>query len=457
MIKKELLDKYDKPVPRYTSYPPANFFHEGFTGDDYHEALINSNQEQPENISLYLHTPFCPRLCFYCGCNTSITRKKDVIENYMAALRKEISMVARLLDKNRKVSQIHWGGGTPNALGFDVVRSVMDLLKDEFQFSGNPEIAMECSPAYLSKAYLDELLAMGFNRFSLGIQDFRTDVLKAVNRAEPAMPVEEIMDYIRKKSDAGINLDFIYGLPLQTVDGFSKTIKTAAAMKPDRLVTFSYAHVPWFREAQKKLEKYGLPDADSKLKMFGAAYNIMVEEGYTPIGLDHFARPEDELSIALQQKTLHRNFQGYCTRETTGQVYAFGTSAISQLHSAYAQNTKDVAEYTDRINQGEFAISKGYQLDQNQILVREVINEIMCNSYLSWSGISERLQIKKEAAQQMVEQNADLLQEFAADGLIKIHRDGIEVSHEGRFFIRNIAASFDPVLKSEQKNYSQSV
>lgn len=457
MIRRDLLDKYDKAMPRYTSYPPANFFNEDFTEADYKTHLVSSNREKPENISLYIHIPFCPRLCFYCGCNTTITRNDKVIEAYMDALKKEINKVATFIDNKREVSQIHWGGGTPNALGIDVIKPVMDLIYERFRIREKAEIAMECSPAYLSYDYLDALFDMGFNRISLGIQDFRTEVLKAVNRAEPALPVEIIMDYIRKNSGAGVNLDFIYGLPLQTVESFKETIGRAAALHPDRLVTFSYAHVPWFRKAQKKLESYGLPDAGSKLEMFEAGYDVMTSKGYTPIGLDHYAKPDDELSKALANKQLHRNFQGYCTRETTGQVYAFGTSAISQLHSAYAQNTKDVAEYTKSIKDNRFVINKGYKLKLDQIVIREVVNEIMCNQRLSWEVLAERLLIDDDVARKMTRNNYAQLREFESDGLIRLHEDGLEVINDGRFFIRNIAASFDPMLKDEHMNYSRSV
>lgn len=457
MIERDLLEKYNTAVPRYTSYPPANFFNADFSVDDYEKFLAASNHETPENISIYIHTPFCPRLCFYCGCNTTITRNQHTIASYMEALKKEISMVAPLLDKTRRVSQIHWGGGTPNALGTKIIQSVMDLIRREFKFTDHPEIAMECSPAYLTKDYIDDLIAMGFNRFSLGIQDFKSDVLKAVNRAEPALPVVDIMEHIRKKSSAGINLDFIYGLPLQTVQSFGETIAEAAGLKPERLVTFSYAHVPWFKQSQKNLEKYGLPDADEKLQMFEAGYEIMTGKGYKQIGLDHFARPDDELSLSLENKKLHRNFQGYCTRETTGQVYAFGTSSISQLHSAYVQNTKEVPAYMNAINAGTFAVVKGYKLREEQIVVREVVNEIMCNRYLSWTALASRLGVDREQAMKMTEENETELKGFESDGLIVKNQDGLEVTDKGRFFIRNIAASYDPMLKAGQKNFSKSI
>ncbi|MCF8302848.1 MAG: oxygen-independent coproporphyrinogen III oxidase [Bacteroidales bacterium] len=457
MIERNILEKYNTAVPRYTSYPPANFFHENINGEDYRRILIESNQKKPENISLYIHIPFCPKLCFYCGCNTTITRNNQLITDYTEALKKEIRMVSELLDKNRKVSQIHWGGGTPNSLPIEIIKSIMELIYKEFQFIDEPEIAMECSPAYLTWDYLDELINLKFNRFSFGIQDFRQDVLKAVNRSEPAIHVEDLMTYIRNNSNAGINLDFIYGLPLQTVESFKETITQAAKLEPDRLVTFSYAHVPWFKKTQRKLEEYGLPDAEAKLQMFEAGYEIMTKAGYVPIGLDHYAKPDDELSRALENKMLHRNFQGYCTRETTGQVYAFGTSSISQLYSAYIQNTKDVKKYIAAMTNDEFAVEKGYELKPEQIVIREVINEIMCNQYLSWETIAERLNAKITALKAIIAQNQEQLQEFEADGLITLNDDGLTVKGNGRFVIRNIAASFDPIIKANEQKFSKSI
>ncbi|MDZ7740990.1 MAG: oxygen-independent coproporphyrinogen III oxidase [Bacteroidota bacterium] len=457
MIERELLEKYNKAVPRYTSYPPANFFYEDFNGDDYKKFLISSNHDKPENISLYIHIPFCPRLCYYCGCNTTITKNNAIINSYIEALKKEIIMVSGYLADYRKVSQIHWGGGTPNALDVDIVKSIMDLIFEKFQLIPNAEIAMECSPAYLTKEYLDALFAMKFNRISLGIQDFKKDVLKAVNRASPAMPVKVIMDYIRENSDAGINLDFIYGLPLQNTESFGETMGRAVELQPDRLVTFSYAHVPWIKKSQQKLEDYGLPAAELKLKMFETGYEIMTTAGYIPIGLDHYAKAEDDLSKALKNKSLHRNFQGYCTRQTTGQVYAFGTSAISQLYSSYAQNTKDVKDYVKRIKDEQLPIDKGYKLGVDQIIIREIINEIMCNQYLSLRALAERLNIDLDAIKTFIPDNHKDLEVFEEDGLIDVFDDGIRVIGDGRFVIRNIAAAYDPILKTEQKNFSKSI
>jgi oxygen-independent coproporphyrinogen-3 oxidase len=390
LIPRDLLEKYNTAVPRYTSYPPANFFEQDNNATDIVQLLKDSNRQQTQNISLYIHIPFCPRLCLYCGCNTTITHNHDKINRYVEALKQEITQIAQHLDKDRKVTQVHWGGGTPNYLEAEKISEIMDLLRRHFTIAQNPEIAIECNPAYLHKAYIDALKREGFNRFSIGIQDFNEKVLKTVNRDKPAMPVQELTEYIRRDGKAAVNLDFIYGLPYQEEDSFKATIRKAIEINPDRLVTFSYAHVPWFKKSQQKLEEYGLPSAEEKLRLFEHAFQLLTDSGYTAIGLDHFARPDDELTVALNNRMLHRNFQGYCTRETTGQVYAFGTSAISQLDNAYYQNTKDADQYTSKIMNGTNVVEKVYRVSENERVLREVINEVMCNRILPWQAIAAR-------------------------------------------------------------------
>lgn len=457
LIPRNLLEKYNTAVPRYTSYPPANFFEQDNNKVAMADLLDESNDNPTKNISLYVHIPFCPKLCLYCGCNTSITRDNDKINSYVGALKKEITQVAAHLDKSRKVTQIHWGGGTPNYLAADQIADIMQLLRDEFSLAEAAEIAIECNPAYLDKEYIDILKKEGFNRFSLGIQDFNEKVLEAVNRDKPALPVKELVSYIRQDSDAAVNLDFIYGLPYQDEASFRDTISKAIAINPDRLVTFSYAHVPWFKKAQQKLEEYGLPSAEKKLRLFEEAFAELTKAGYDAIGLDHFAKPNDELTVALKNKKLHRNFQGYCTRETTGQVYAFGTSAISQLDHAYIQNTKEVATYIDKMNSGKFAMEKVYLLSQEERLLREVINEIMCNQVLNWETIELRTGIKAKEIKKLTSISKEKLAEFAGDGLLEMVGDDIRVTDKGRFFIRNIAASYDPLVQKTDKKFSKSI
>ncbi|HKJ79222.1 MAG TPA: hypothetical protein VKA10_06785, partial [Prolixibacteraceae bacterium] len=271
------------------------------------------------------------------------------------------------------------------------------------------------------------------------------------------IPVEELVEMIRKHDNVSVNLDFIYGLPFQTVKSFEETIARAVKISPDRLVTFSYAHVPWIKKAQKILEKKGLPEAREKLAMFEAGYNILTAEGYQPIGLDHFAKQDDELSIALNNRTLHRNFQGYCTRETTGQVYAFGSTGISQLENAYAQNAKKTDRYIENINSGNFTIEKGYSLNKNEQIIKHVINEIMCNQYVSWKATADKFDVPEKEIKKIISYNPDELKVFVSDGLLKFTEEDVAVTNLGRFFVRNIAGSFDPNLKTTTLKFSKSL
>ena len=458
MINRELLEKYNYPVPRYTSYPPANFFTDEFTPANYLEAVDHSNQWNPQNISIYIHIPFCLKMCFFCGCNSYALRQKEVVDAYHQALIQEIKMVTARLDKNRMVSQIHYGGGTPNAIPVEYLQEINELLFSTFQFIPDPEIAIEVNPAYLTFEQMTGLKKAGFNRFSLGIQDFHTDILDAVNREKPGMPVEDIIAFLKKDSPKmAVNLDFIYGLPKQTAENFSETIRKAIELKPDRLVTFSYAHVPWVSKIQKKLEKVGLPAPDEKIKMFEASYALMTQNGYEAIGMDHYANAGDELTIARKNKQLHRNFQGYCTRRTTGQVYAFGVTGISQLEGVYAQNTKSIDEYIEKINRGELTTIKGYQLTKQQVIVREVITELMCNEQIDWQKLSSLLGMTSEEIKSQTCYNPELLQKFETDGLITLSDDIIQITTDGQLFIRNVAASFDPLILEGQTNFSKPV
>ncbi|WP_462318188.1 oxygen-independent coproporphyrinogen III oxidase [Marinilabilia sp.] len=456
MIDKNLLKKYNLPLPRYTSYPPATFFHEEFTAGDYIKAVEESNHEKPEAISLYLHIPFCTQLCFYCGCTTHISRNNTLYEDYINALIKEIELIAGHIDLSRPVTQIHWGGGTPNALNMDQVERIMNAIYKHFKTDAHTEIAMECNPAYLTVEYIDRLLKTGFNRISLGIQDFDKKILLAVNREPSAMPISQIINQLRT-GGASVNLDFIYGLPYQTPESFTKSIEQAIEVRPDRIVTFSYAHVPWVKNHQKTLEKNGIPGPDEKMKMFESGRKAMLDAGYIPIGMDHFALPEDQLSVALKNRTLHRNFQGYCTRETTGQVYAFGMSAISQLHNAYAQNTKNIPKYIEAVNNGKAPIEKGYRTDETDVTVREVINEIMCNNRLNWMEVASRINKTVNELKTITGFDPDRLTPLAEDELVTFDQDEINVTPKGRFLIRNIAALFDPKLKTAKKQFSKTI
>ncbi|MFZ4412086.1 MAG: oxygen-independent coproporphyrinogen III oxidase [Bacteroidales bacterium] len=457
-ITTEFLDKHNVSGPRYTSYPPANFFHTNFTAIEYIDQLRASNNQLPENISIYVHIPFCPQRCHFCGCNTIIGQKRPVVERYIDAIKQEIKNVAAHLDlKNRKVTQIHWGGGTPNSISMKFIEDIMNLLKKTFILDPKAEIAIECSPAYLEYTHIDQLAAMGFNRMSLGIQDFREDVLKVVNRQEPKLPVKDVVDYLRTKGFTGINLDFIYGLPLQTVDSFMETMKKAIEIKPDRIVTFSYAHVPWVKEEQLKLEKIGLPEPKEKMEMLINNIQLLQQAGYEAIGIDHFAHPNDQLASAFKTKRLHRNFQGYCTLETTGQVYGFGASSISQLWGAYAQNFKNITHYMEAIEKTGFAVERGYALSTKQQIVRSVINSIMCNGVLIFDEIAAEFNLTADEIKMIIDFDPGKLLNFEKDELISISKEGIKISDNGRMIARNIAMAFDPDLSQGASIYSKTV
>lgn len=457
-ISKKLIEEYNQPVPRYTSYPPANYFTNNFSQEAYSKLITKSNQEAPQHLSFYVHIPFCNQICHYCGCNSTAKGNSETIKKYVAAVKKEINAVIQLLNKNRKIAQIHYGGGTPNFIKISYLQEINQLFFDNFQTIENPEIAIECHPGILMPEHIDELLKAGFNRFSLGIQDFDDQILKNVNRKPSFLPVHKLVEQLRASEQVrGINMDFIYGLPGQTPESFVKSIEQAIAIRPDRLVTFSYAHVPWIKTYQNKLEKIGLPTPDEKKDMFLSAYYLLKNQGYVPIGFDHYALPKDELATAMENKELHRNFQGYTTRRTTGQVYAFGVSAISQLNSGYIQNTKDIKTYVEQIEKQLFPFEKGIEISENQKIIGKIITQIMCNRYINWKKCAEQFGIDEQKLKTIIVYNEQKLNGFAKNALLKFTSDEIEITEKGNFFIRNIAASFDPLIGSNGQIYSKSI
>ena len=451
-----LIEKYNIPVPRYTSYPPANFFHENFGEQEYKEAILASNEQQPESLSFYFHIPYCMRLCHYCGCNSYAAPDGNTLERYIAALHKEIDKVIPLIRKDRKISQIHYGGGTPTFLSASELSALNKHVLEAFDTIEKPEIAIECHAGWMNEKDWKALVDAGFNRFSLGIQDFDEKVLEAVHRKVPAMPVSDIMTILRS-AGASINMDFLYGLPYQTVESFTHTIEQAVELQPDRLVTFSYAHVPWAFPRQKILEQYGLPEGEVKSQMFESAREVLCGAGYQPIGLDHFVREDDELAIALRNGQLHRNFQGYCTRRTTGQVYAFGVTGISQLGTAYIQNSKSIPEYIEKLEADTLPVAKGYALNKDEQITREVIEMLMCNYTLRWEELANRLSLSVEEIKRATAYNEQRLQEFADDGLIIWDADHIQMTSEGKLFVRNVAASLDKLMLKTDKSFSKPV
>ena len=450
-----LFKKYNVPVPRYTSYPTANEF-EPFDAHRYLEAVETSNDAAADNISFYIHVPFCRHLCHYCGCNSVAMAQPKRIEEYFETLHQEIDLLLPHLRKDRRISQIHYGGGSPSSMPLPLIRGINEHLLSAFSTIDKPEIAIECHPGYLESNDWQYLLDSGFNRFSLGIQDFNTDVLRTVNRRPSLLPVADIMEILRK-GGAKVNFDFIYGLPKQTTTEFVSTIQTAISLHPNRLVTFSYAHLPSLFKRQMILEKAGLPLQTEKLKMFEEASKMLQSAGYVPIGMDHFVLPDDDLNVALQHHTLHRNFQGYCPRRITAQVYAFGVSGISQLDAAYAQNTKDISAYMAQVNAGQMPIQRGYALAPWQRITREVIECIMCNNAINWHDMAQRLHVPVDEIKQAIHYNEVELQTLQADGLIAFDADSVEITPDGLPFVRNVAAAFDPMMRHNHRLFSKPV
>lgn len=456
MMNQELLKKYSIPVPRYTSYPPANFFHENFSAEDFKKKVISSNQEEPNHISFYIHIPYCYQICNYCGCNATPLKNKSQIGIYVEALKKEIQMVLPLLDKNRKITQIHYGGGTPTILPVETLKEINDILTSNFSYIENPEVAIECHPGYMDEAYCEELIAAGFNRISLGVQDFSSDVLKIANRKAPRKPIKNFIE-IFKANNIPVNMDFIYGLPKQTPESFRESLHEAIQLKPNRIVTFSYAHVPWVNERQYIFEKIGLPDSTEKDKIYQIAKEELLKHNYLPIGLDHFVLANDELYLAKKEGKLHRNFQGYCTKKTTGQVYAFGVTGISQLTTTYSQNIKDINQYIQSINKNNFPVAKGYILNKEEQITKEVIAQLMCNYTIKWEDLAHDLKIDVSEIKNSINYNLKELNQFAEDGIITFDEKHLTVLEENAYFVRNVAAALDKKFVLGENKYSKSV
>lgn len=451
-----ILSKYNVPVPRYTSYPPANFFHEEFTEKDLLDAINLSNTQKPEHISFYIHIPYCKRLCYFCGCNSYI-KSKDADENaYVDAVLKEIEIVCARIDPKRKISQIHYGGGSPTSIDLNLIKKINETLLSKFECIENPEIAIECHAGYLDEKDFYILADCKFNRVSIGIQDFSPEVLKACNRIPPKLPIEEIFRILRSLH-ININLDFIYGLPYQTLEGFRETIKKAVELSPDRLVTFGYAHLPSVFPKQMMLEKAGLPTQELKNNLYHSAQKLLIESGYQQIGLDHFVKKDDELYHALISHSLHRNFQGYCTRRTTGQVYAFGVTGISQLATVYAQNTKSIKAYISAVNTGKLPVLRGYKLNDDEQITREVITALMCNEKIVWKDIARHLHKTTDEIKNATAYNEDKFREMAEDGIIIFDEMKIEMREKGSPFVRNVAASLDKKLLNSNLHFSKPI
>jgi oxygen-independent coproporphyrinogen-3 oxidase len=438
----DLVQKYNVAGPRYTSYPPATKFTEILAWPQLAERILENNRTE-RDLSLYYHIPFCETLCWYCGCTTVITLNHGQGQTYINYLEKEMAQMSTLLNPRRKVVQLHWGGGSPTFLSPDEIRRLGEIIHRYFTFSKDIEAGVEIDPRRLTRDHIAALHEIGFNRASLGVQDFDPKVQEAVHRIQPREMTQQVLGWVRELGFSSVNFDLIYGLPHQTVESFNKTLDDVLALKPDRLAVFSYAHVPWVKPAQKILEQKVLPSAEVKLQLLKTVIERLTQDNrYVYIGMDHFARPDDELAIAQRRKQLQRNFQGYSTHGGTD-IYSFGMSAISQIPDAYWQNEKELPRYYAALDAGRAPLARGYIVTDEDKIRRETIMRVMCDLSLDYAAMSQRLGLNFASH---FERELESLAGFEADGLVRRFPTGLEVTEAGRLFIRNIAMAFDNTL-----------
>ncbi|MHB8338300.1 MAG: oxygen-independent coproporphyrinogen III oxidase [Ignavibacteriaceae bacterium] len=450
------IKKYDKPGPRYTSYPTAPHFNEGFTYENYLDEVIKTNYGAGlPDLSLYFHLPFCDTLCYFCGCNMIITRNRDRVKEYIRYLKKEIDMIRTYILPDRKVTQLHWGGGTPTHLRPEEIDEVASYIKSSFDFKDDSENGCEIDPRDLTREHLEALRRNGFNRISMGVQDFNDKVQKAVNRIQPEDITRQTVKWVRELGFNSINLDLMYGLPFQTIDSFSDTVDKIIDISPDRIAVFNYAHVPWVKKHMALIHPEDLPHPEVKLEILKMTIEKLTSTGYVFIGMDHFAKPDDELAIALKEKKLYRNFQGYSTHAGSD-LYAMGITAISQLQNVYAQNFKTEREYLNSIDNEKLPVAKGYRLSDDDILRRDVIMKLMCNFELDFSAIEKQFNINFK---EYFAWGLNNLKEMQKDELLLLDDKKIEVTQMGKLLIRNIAMNFDGYIerKEDTAKYSRTV
>ncbi|GAM77327.1 coproporphyrinogen III oxidase [Vibrio ishigakensis] len=444
-----MLDKYNYSGPRYTSYPTAVEFHEAFTVSELDIAYM----QYPERpLSLYIHIPFCHKLCYYCGCNKVITRHQHKADEYLEVLQFEIRQRAALLG-GRTVTQLHFGGGTPTFLTKEQISRLMETIYQEFTFDETAEISIEVDPREIELDMLDHLRSHGFNRLSIGVQDFNKEVQKVVNREQDEDFIFDMVHRARELDFRSTNLDLIYGLPLQTPESFAKTLEQVLTLRPGRLSVFNYAHMPSLFAAQRKIKEEDLPKPQQRMSILQQSIETLTDAGYQFIGMDHFALPEDELAVAQREGKLHRNFQGYTTQGECDLI-GFGVSAISMVGDTYAQNQKELKHYYAQMDELRHALWKGVSLSHDDLLRRELIKQLMCNFHLNKRDIEAQFNVKFDS---YFEEDLQLLKTFIDDGLVDVTDDEIAVNLRGRMLIRNICMSFDKYFraKARQQQFSR--
>jgi oxygen-independent coproporphyrinogen III oxidase len=451
---REMIAKYDRPGPRYTSYPTAPQFEEGFGATGYAGLLARSGVRRDRPLSLYVHIPFCDVRCFFCGCNVTISRDRAWGKRYLPMLAREMEMAAALLRADRReVAQIHWGGGTPTFLPAEDLAELMVLLRHSFRFAADCEIGVEIDPRECTPEQLDALAAGGVNRLSMGLQDLNPEVQRAVNRVQSAEETWTVMDGARARGITSLNVDLIYGLPHQTPETFAATVREVVLMSPDRLALFNFAYLPAMFRHQRTIDAAALPTPEAKLTMLEQSIAALTEAGYVFIGMDHFAKPSDPLAQALRDRTLTRNFQGYSTCAESDLV-AFGVSSISEVGGGYAQNAKSIRDYGDAVQSGRFATCRGLRMSLDDLLRHDVIMKLMCHFRLDKRETEGKYGIDFDRY------FADGLAQLApliGDGLVEASSNQIEITPLGRLLVRNVAMSFDAYLGTTAIQYSRTV
>ena len=444
-MSKELLNRYDRQVPRYTSYPTAPHFHEGVNAETYDNWL--GELGEGDTLSLYFHVPFCAEMCWFCGCHTKVTRKYDPLVGYIKAMHDELDLVGKALGTGAKVTSVHWGGGSPTMLKPEDFVALMNTARAHFDFAEDADIAVEIDPRTLTQEFIDATTKSGVNRVSLGVQDFNPHVQEAINRVQSFEMVKQVVADLRRAGIAAFNFDLIYGLPFQTSEDIARTIDLAVSLDPDRLSVFGYAHVPWMKTHMRMIKDESLPDTEQRFDQSEVLANRLIAHGYDRIGLDHFAKAGDALHSSQRDGSLRRNFQGYTT-DTATALIGIGASSIGYVPQGYVQNHVPLKGYVDAIASGKLATARGIALNDEDRIRGRIIEILMCQLEVDLSRFGGAL---------LYEQELETLWPLQQDGLVEINGDVLCITEKGRPFMRLACAAFDAYLQPDQKRYSKAI
>ncbi|MBU0742149.1 oxygen-independent coproporphyrinogen III oxidase [bacterium] len=441
-VTRELLARHDVPGPRYTSYPTVPVWSRDFDESDYRDALRELAGRPQDELSIYLHLPFCAKHCHYCGCNAVMTREKNAVDAYLDRVEREIDAVVDIIGRGRRTVQIHWGGGTPNYLKPHQVERALGLLRDRFDVAPDAEVSLEIDPRIGSPEQARHLQSVGFNRISLGVQDFEPDVQKAIGRLQSRERTLRVYHGCREAGFEGVNVDLVYGLPGQTRDSFADTLREVVALAPDRAACFSYAHVPWVRPDQGKVDTTRMPEGYEKFELFRLAIDVFDRAGYDWIGIDHFAKRGDELAVARRERRLHRNFMGYTTRPAP-QMLAFGMSGIGEVCGRFVQNDSGLESWSASIDAGRLPVVRGHVLTGDDRLRRLTILNLMCNNELPYALTVPEF---GAPANELLAGSLESIKPYADEGFVAFAEDRLLITDLGRHFVRNVCMELDAYL-----------